>query len=203
MPRTTLWTMAFLAVLALLSASCEERGLGAGTQTPAERERERKAIQADIAQLAHGKDHNDIEGSAKYSDAVAKLTSRGARIETDLIEALGGTEDWAVRMGTIEVLQSVGTKKSVDHIISALKDDHPLVGLYADRTLRGMLKHRVIPETGTGPRGLEPLPARPANDVALDAEERIWAEWHRKHHVALHEAWKDWWAANREKTKVD
>ena len=165
---------------------------------------ERKAISAEIAKLAKGKDANDIEGTATYSEAVTQLTSRGSKIEPQLIEALVGDNDWAVRMGVLEVLASVGTRACIEPVIGATKDSAALVALHANKLLEAMTDHRIIPVTGE-PGSAAPVPPVPARDPSvldLDAEERIWAAWHRDHGQQLHDAWRDWWTANRGKAVI-
>ena len=160
---------------------------------------ERKAIADEIALLAKGKDGQDIDGTATYSEAVNTLTGRGSKIEPQLIEALVGDNDWAVRMGVLEVLASVGTRTCVEPVISATKDSAALVALHANKLLEAMTGHRIIPAAGE-PGSAAPVPPVPARDpkvLDLDAEERIWAEWHREHGGKLHEAWQAWWKTNR------
>ena len=165
---------------------------------------DRKIIKAEIAQLAKGKDGNDIEGTATYSEAVNKLTGRGSKIEPQLIEALVGDNDWAVRMGVLEVLASVGTRACIEPVIGATKDSAALVALHANKLLEAMTDHRIIPAAGD-PGSAAPVPAVPARDpkvLDLDAEERIWAEWHREHGTKLHDAWQAWWKTNRGKAVI-
>jgi hypothetical protein len=157
---------------------------------------ERKEIAGEIDDLASGKDPDDIEGSARYADAMAKLTSRGARIEPQLIEALGSHRDWAVRMGVVEILQSVGTRQCVEAVIKAIDDTHPLVALYANKLLEAMTSHRIIP-TDTGAAAPVPPVPRPATGDPLDAEEKLWATWHAANGKRLREEWAQWWKENR------
>lgn len=160
---------------------------------------EREAVAKDVARLARGKDLADIEGMAIYSETVATLTNRGSRIEPQVIEILVAHGDWAVRKGLIEVLGSIGTRRSIDPLIAATGDAVPLVALYAHKTLQAMTGFRPIPAGGepTGANGLPPVPQRSENDLELDAEERLWAMWHRDHGTLLRETWQEWWKANR------
>jgi len=192
------------SVLALLLAGCgEEREVVFSTDAPPAAD-DRPAILADIAALTNAKDLLDAGKAATYHQAVDGLIARGARIEPMLIEALGGNNDWGVRLGVIEVLKGVGTRRSIEPLMGALEDPQPLVALNADYLLRGMTKHRVIPALGEAPRdGLTPVPQRPASDLALDADEKLWAAWHRDHHVALHQAWRTWWQTNKATVVVD
>lgn len=164
---------------------------------------ERKEVQREIEQLAKGKDVDDAAGSAAYTEAVDKLTARGSKTEPQLVEALAGHKDWAVRMGVVEVLESVGTRVCVDALVGATKDPHPLVVLRANKLLEKMLGHRIIPAAGEAVvDGMPPVPARDPADLELDAEERIWAAWHREHAVRLHDRWLAWWKANRGTVKI-
>ncbi len=157
---------------------------------------ERKAIAAEIAELAQGKDPDDIEGSARYAEAMAKLTDRGVKVESQLIEALGSDRDWSVRMGVLEVLQSVGTKACVDAVIKAVEDPNPLVALYANKLLEAMTDHRVIPADASTSSPVPPVP-RPAASDPLDADEKLWAAWHAANGKRLREEWAAWWKENR------
>lgn len=200
--RPSTWLLLLVAVL--VSGGCgEDREVVFSTDAPPPAD-DRPALLADIAALAHGKRIADPDHAAPYHKAVDALIGRGARIEPTLIEALGGNDDWGVRLGVVEVLKAVGTRRSVEPLMGALEDPQPLVALNADRLLREMLAHNVIPAPGEAPRdGLPPVPTRPANDLALDADEKLWAAWHREHRVALHKAWRTWWDANKATVKID
>jgi HEAT repeat protein len=193
-----------VGALALLLAGCgDEREVVFSTDAPPAAD-DRPKILADIAALANSKDLLDAGKAANYHKAVDALIGRGSRIEPMLIEALGGNDDWGVRLGVIDVLKGVGTKRSIEPLMGALEDPQPLVALNADYLLRGMTKHSVIPAAGEAPRdGLTPVPQRPATDLALDADEKLWAMWHHEHHVALHQAWSTWWQANKATVVVD
>jgi hypothetical protein len=193
-----------LLCAALLIGGCnEERDVVFSTDAPPPAD-DRPALLADIAALAHAKQLSDPDHAAPYHQAVDALIARGARIEPTLIETLGGNTDWGVRLGVVDVLKAVGTRRSIEPLMGALEDPEPLVALNADRLLREMLGHNVIPAAGEAPRdGLAPVPARPENDLALDADEKLWAAWHRQNRVALHQAWRTWWEANRTTVKID
>jgi hypothetical protein len=195
--------LAFLVVVLVMCGCNDKRDVVFSTDTPAPKD-DRPAILADIAALAHAKQIADPNHAAPYHQAVDALIVRGARIEQMLIEALGGNDDWGVRLGVVEVLKAVGTRLSVEPLLGALEDPQPLVALNAERLLREMLKHEVIPAPGAPARnGLPPVPTRPANDLALDADEKLWAAWHREHHATLHRNWRTWWEANRATVKID
>mgnify|MGYP000157667084 CR=1 FL=1 len=197
--------LGFAVAAALLLGACsnDERDVVFSTDTPPAAD-DRPLILADIATLAHAKQLADPVHAAPYHKAVDALISRGARIEPMLIEALGGNEDWGVRLGVVEVLKAVGTRRSVEPLMGALEDPQPLVALNADHLLREMLHHEVIPAAGQAPRdGLPPVPQRPADNLALDADEKLWAAWHQEHRVTLHRVWRAWWDANRTTVKID
>jgi hypothetical protein len=160
---------------------------------------DRKAIQAEIDQLAKGKDPARIDDSAQYSEALTKLTARGSKVESQLIENLGSHPDWAVRMGIIEVLGSIGTRACVDSVIKATGDPAALVALNANKLLEALTDHKLIPGPGqpTSPEGLAPVPQRASTDLALDAEEKLWSMWHQANGRLLHDTWLAWWKANR------
>lgn len=160
---------------------------------------QRKAADGEIDLLASGKDPDDIEGQARYSEAVTKLTGRGSKVEPQLIERLAVENDWAIRMGMIEVLGSVGTRRSIPALIRCTNDPVPLVALHADKLLEGMTGMRMIPPSGssTSADGLPPVPQRGPDNLELDAEEKIWARWHAEHGIALQRAWEAWWKTNR------
>lgn len=196
------WLLLVVAVFALGGCG-EEREVVFSTDTPPPAD-DRPALLADIAALSHSKKISDPEHAAPYHKAVDALISRGARIEPTLIETLGGNDDWGVRLGVVEVLKAVGTRRCIEPLMGALEDPQPLVALNADRLLREMLAHNVIPAVGEAPRdGLPPVPQRPTNDLALDADEKLWAAWHREHRVALHRAWRTWWDANKATAKIN
>lgn len=199
-----LWVVMLLSVSALMLAGCgDEREVVFSTDAPPAAD-DRPAILADIAALANAKDLRDAGKAANYHNAVDRLIARGSRIEPMLIEALGGNDDWGVRLGVVDVLKGVGTKRSIEPLMGALEDPQALVALNADYLLRGLTKHSVIPAAGEAPRdGLPPVPQRPATDLALDADEKLWVAWHREHRVVLHQTWRTWWQANKATVVVD
>jgi hypothetical protein len=201
MLRTSFLLFAFVLVFVGVSGGCSnpsERAYDNGSKI-AFSDTELKEVQAEIAKLARGKSTEDIEGTAIYSEAVTDLTRRGSRIESTLIETLAGNPDWAIRMGVIEVLGSLGTRRCVDTVIAATGDVAPLVSLHANKLLEVMTNHRVIPEPGqeTSAEGLPPVPQRSPDQIALNTEERLWAGWHQDNSKLLQATWKTWWKANR------
>jgi hypothetical protein len=162
-------------------------------------------ISAQINDLAAGKDPNDEAGETKHDAAVSALTARGSAVELSIVDALHANPDWNVRLGCIEILQSIGTKACVSHLIYALRDSEPLVALQADHTLVALTKHSEIPaaDAHTGANGLPPVPARPANQLGMDAELKIWTTWYHEHGQVLHDSWASWWRANSERIAID
>jgi HEAT repeat protein len=197
-----------LAILILLASA----GCGSGRFLEQEQLSESKKLdelvaetRKDIALLAKGKDHRDIEASATYSEARDRIWQRGSKVEPTVIAALGKDPDWSVRLGLVEVLQHIGSKASVDALIGVLDDPQPLVALQADMTLRAMFRRSEIPPRGasTGANGLPPIPERDESDLELDAETRLWAEWHKANGARLKAAWAAWWQANRSTASVE
>jgi HEAT repeat protein len=161
-------------------------------------------IAAEVAALAHGKDVDDPESSVAYDQAVQALIGRGSAVEPQLIEGLRGDPDWGVRLGCIEVMQAVGGRSSIEPLLESLLDPVPLVAHRAHATLRSLLAYDPIPATGQPSHdGLDPLPERPAGDLAMDAELRIWTAWLATHGPALKAAWTAWWKANHAQVNLE
>ena len=199
----------FAAVSLVALASCESERQAikveehrTGDTTPAEDER--TAIGRDIAALAAGKEQVKAEDTKKYDDARDALIRRGSAIETTLIDNLRRSDDWGIRLGLVEVLMATGTKVSVDHLIFCLDDDEPLVALRANTTLQEMTNHNEIPPAGSpaGANGLPPVSIRPAADLALDADLRLWTAWHHEYAKQLRAAWTSWWGANKDQITI-
>jgi HEAT repeat protein len=189
--------LAGLALVLALSGCGDEREVVFSTDAPPAAD-DRPALLADIAALANGKDLKDPDRSIVYYKAVEALIARGSRVEPALIEALGGNDDWGVRLGAIEVLKAVGTKRCVEPLMGALEDPQPLVALNADHLLRALTRHAVIPAPGEPERdGLPAVPPRGEHDLALDADEKLWAGWYARYRVVLHQNWRTWWEANK------
>ncbi len=203
------WLIAYLSSLAmtvvLVSSGCgENREVIFSTELAANMAGDREAMLADIASLAKGKDRKNPDNERAYNLALDALIARGSRIEPSLIEAVGGSDDWAVRLGVVNVLKAVGTRRCVEPLMGALEDAQPLVALSANNLLSAMSKHTVIPSAGEPPRdGLVTVPQRPETDLALDAEEKIWSTWHGQYRIPLHAAWRAWWEANKDKVEVN
>ncbi len=194
-----------LGCLAL--GGCDEERQPLFSTTPEHRgESERQTVFAEIALLANGKSEATDAGASKaYDDAKAKLIARGSAIENELCESLAANADWGVRLGCVEVLESVGTKICIPTIIAALDDPEPVVALYASHMLSTLCKHDEIPAAGaaSGANGLPPLPAKSGKNSALDADMKSWSAWHQANHAALRKAWDTWWAQNKDKLKID
>jgi len=167
----------------------------------AERLELRKDAEKASKRLAsYKKADDDPAAEAQFYEAKDELTKMGAAIEPQLIEALNGDEDWAVRFGVINVLDSVGTKESIDSLIDALDDVHPQVAQKAMYTLRGLCDHQEVPEQGIR-NGLPAIPRGEADD--LDADYRAFIEWHRENGNLLHERWSTWWRENHGEIQLD
>lgn len=165
---------------------------------------ERDAVRRDIAALARGKDPAKGADMAAYDAAVARLIARGSGVEGEVIDQLRRSEDWAVRLGLVEVLQGIGTRLCVPHLIAVLDDPQPLVALRATTTLRELCQHREIPAAGepAGANGLPPVPDRAVEDLAMDAELRLWSAWFQEYGHRHRLAWERWWEANRDTVVV-
>lgn len=197
---------ASVALAIFAGAGCDdEREPIFDANLPARGNEPRQEIEAEIAQLANYRKLNDAESTKRYHDAKDKLISRGAAIENQLVEALLGNRDWAVRQGVVDVLKATATRNAIEPLIATLVDDEPLVALNAEHLLQGLTRHREIPEAGkpAGANGLPPVPLRDPKDLALDADEKLWAAWHREHGEKLRLAWATWWAANKSTVKVE
>lgn len=156
------------------------------------------AIRADIAALANGGKLDDPAISVRYDKAINDLIMRGAKVETRLIDALRSNPDPWIRVGCVEVLTAVASKASIEHFIAVLDDDQPLVAQRANIALQTLTNQRMIPEAGKPAlAGVQPVPTRGADDLAMDAEERIWAAWHAQNKESLKAAWERWWTANK------
>jgi hypothetical protein len=156
------------------------------------------AVGASIADLARGKDAKDEDGQVAHDKAVSDLTAHGSAIELQIIDALRSNADWNVRLGCVEVLQSIGTKLCVDHLIACLQDREPLVALQANHTLEEMVKHKEIPDAGAsaGANGLPPVPRRLPDQNEEDTELKLWTQWYNSYGTNLHDAWAQWWKAH-------
>jgi len=166
---------------------------------------DQQAILDRIDQLTAGKDRQDAEASKQFDAAIHELTLQGVSVETYLIEALVGHNDWAVRYGVIHVLDSIGTKACVPALITALSDEHALVSQKAMFTLRVLCQHREVPEVGAAiaEGALPPVPPRQTDDLRGDADLLIWEEWHELYRQQLRDAWQSWWDANRHKVTIE
>jgi len=201
--------MLLLVLLALVmtSSGCSDQRDDELFSSPSEKkdDPERMALKRDLLELSKSKDPDDLEASAKYEDAKQRLIHRGSTIEAPLTEALLGSDDWGIRLGVVEVLQAIATRRSVMPLIQVLDDVQPLVALKAEYTLREMTQHREIPPEGepTGANGLPPVPVRDPQDLDMEAELKLWTTWHAQYKTQLRAAWSDWWEKNKDKTRID
>jgi hypothetical protein len=163
-----------------------------------------KEITSEIAGLANGGRQGDPSASVAYDNAIQSLIMRGVKAETRVIDALRADPDPHVRIGCIEVLRAIATKASIEHLIAVLDDSDPMVAWNAEITLRVMGRTRMIPEAGQPAKdGLPPVPVRKADDLAIEADERIWNTWYAAHKAELKAAWERWWADNKATFKVE
>jgi len=199
MPAMRLPVLLACAVLALLAVSaCSDSQDRFRAAPLASEDPEDKAIRQDLEDLANGAAPSDPESSVIYDRAVNNLIMRGVKVETKVIDTLRSHGDRWVRLGCVDVLTAIATKTSIEHLIAVLDDEAPLVAQRADIALRTLTGQRMIAEAGQAKEGQLPaVPPRPAEDKALDAEERIWAAWHAAHKAELKAAWERWWAANK------
>ncbi|MDA3962988.1 MAG: HEAT repeat domain-containing protein [Planctomycetota bacterium] len=156
-------------------------------------EEEQAEVKEQIANLSAAASPEDPDAEAVFNDAVQNLTLRGSSIEPLLIEALAGSEDWAIRYGVINVLDGVGTRSSVEPLIAVLDDNHYLVALKAMYLLRVICDHQEIPNEGVSANGLPAVPPANPDDLDVDAWMKSWIRWHDKHGTALRETWAEWW----------
>jgi HEAT repeat protein len=201
MPRPALIAVAVLA--ALFAAGCgEERKDPFDRKGALENAKDDEGIDKDIADLAKLRDPDDAAASVAADRARDALILRGSRVETKIIDTLRSSPDWAVRLGCIEVLQSIGTRACIEHLIAVLDDPESLVAFHSNITLEAILGVQQL--AGDGKPGLASLPPVPKPDgIDRDAERRAWTDWHLRHGIELKRAWTDWWAANRATVKID
>ncbi len=147
---------------------------------------------------------NDMSGEAQaakeYSDAVAQLTDYGARVEPYAFEALSSSEDWGIRYGALEVLDSIMISKSgMELLITAMGDANALVAMKALWSLRA-LSGRETYETGRND-----LPADPAYAEGMSSTdyETLWRRYFLDNGPALQKAWRIWWTKNQESFNLD
>ncbi len=198
--------------VALFLVSCEERPreeVLAPSEGPTREQTQREQLLADIGELKWGKNPADTKASKRYDDTVQSLIRRGSAAESELIDALRRSDDWAVRLGIVEVLQAIGTRACIPHLIAVLDDPEPLVAFRADVTLQELTKHSEIPKVTKDPspspaaNGLPPVPLRDPKDLEMDAERRMFAAWHKEHGRALRSAWDRWWSENKEQINLE
>jgi outer membrane murein-binding lipoprotein Lpp len=208
-PRSRPGTLLAIAVAlgGLVLAGCGDERQPLFNTTPEHQgETERKTILAEIAQLSNAKTEvSDAQASKLYDEAKAELIARGSSIENDLCEALVSNQDWGVRLGCVEVLESIGTKVCVPTVIVALDDPEAVVALYANHMLVALCKHDEVPaaDAKPGANGLPPLPPKSGHETTIDADMKRWSAWYEVNHATLHKAWDTWWAQNKDRVKID
>jgi len=156
---------------------------------------EENEVRALAAKLVCGEkaEDGDVEAELDFEDLVHKLKLQGSEIEPVLIEILGATDSWGVRLGVVDVLTAIGTKACVDAMLGLLQDEHPKVAWEALGWLRVVLDHQETPDKVEPDHPLPPLPSRYDD----------WPEYRRRFGAALHQRWTKWWEANRDQTTVD
>jgi len=197
-----------VCVLCILGACNDnldrDKGLfGQDEQTDGERDEEDAAIDADIEALADWKQIDDPDAAVAYDDARRRLEMRGTAVQPQLIAALATSDDWGIRYGAIEVLDSIGTRDCIDVLIDTLDDQRPAVAYKAMMSLRVICDHREIPTEGVAENGLSAVPEPPADSLERHVRHRLWKAWHQEHAVALERAWKRWWEANRRELVIE
>jgi hypothetical protein len=157
------------------------------------------AIRAAIAELRVGeRAAMEVDAELAFEDQIEALKKRGVSIEPILIEELGASESWGVRLGIIEVLEGLGTKACVGAMLGALQDEHPLVAWQALQWLEVVLDHSETPATPTPEHPLPPLP----RDCAAADWHGNWCEYRRRYGAVLHQRWTAWWEKNRDSIDV-
>ena len=197
--RDALVTACGIVVVVFALSGCgDDRKAAFDTSGEKHQDADRAAMLASIKNLAAGKDLSKADNVVTYHKAIDDLIARGSTIEIAINEALASDDDWGVRVGAVEVLKAIGTRVCVETLLGALEDPQPLVALNANYLLRELTKHAVIPTAGSSAvNGLPPVPVRAADDLALDADENLWAAWHEQHKITLHKVWREWWIANK------
>jgi hypothetical protein len=193
------------AVLGLTACGDGGRGDPASGEGASFVEEEQYHIRQEIAALANGKDPDDISAFLKYEAARDALIGRKQPAVDACIEALRSHNDWAVRLGCIEVLEALGRKEIVPHLIAVTADPESRVAWQANLTLAAMLKHDVIPPAGTAAKtgALPPLPALDPTLPPRQASEGRWRTWYVTNRQGLHDAWAAWWKTNGGLVKID
>lgn len=190
------------AVIASLVWALLLTGCSAPTNSnrPVDPEDEANEIKALIEELSHYRSVDDLDSEETYRNAVFELTMRGSAAEPLLVDALATSDDWGIRYGALEVLDSVGTNRSVETLIGRLNDAEPQVALKALFTVRAITAHSEVPLEGIAPSGLPAIPQRAPDDYEPDTEIRNWTAWHAQHGALLQATWQSWWASpeNRE-----
>ncbi len=181
-----------LGLLLASSTGCrEESSLFANQKTGTGYDEEE--VKAEIDSLVVGEEMaGSIEADIEFWDTVDALIDRSSLIQPTLIEELSSSRSWAVRLGVLHVLASIGTKECVEPVLACLRDDHPVVARQALSLLRELTGHQIVQED----------PA-PGDLPALPDDMEAWRTWHRQHQARLHLRWTQWWEANRDQTTID
>ena len=194
--------MALVAACALGCGGCQRSDDTFWDPDAAERKAERAEVAKEIAQLKAGARLDDVSAEVTFFQTIDKLISRGPIIEDQLIEALGGSENWGVRYGVIFVIDGIGSKAVVGPLIERLRDPEPFVAFKALSTLRVLCGHQIIPEEGVVD-GIPAIPEVELTGTDPDEREKPWRDWYAQNGEALYKAWKTWWTENRQGFELD
>lgn len=160
------------------------------------------AVKEDIAALSNGSRRDDPDAEHLYNKARDNLIKYGSTIEPHILFELEHGKDWAVRYGCIEVLDGVGTRKCIEPLIACLEDEHPLVAQKAMYSLRVFCGHKIVPKTDSPSAPVPPIPQRKP-DESMQQDYSNWVSWYKEYGKALHQAWMNWYQANKADITVE
>lgn len=191
----------FLFLLSVSFASCEKRN-DVDHLNNIDEERVKQLI----AELDAGSNPNDARSSVIYNKSIEELTNIGSGAEPFLVFELNESNNWAIKYGCIEVLDSIGSKQCIEALIARLRDVHPKVAMKAMYSLRVICSYRVVPEKMPEDAKtvveIPPVPVRGASqDMAEDYN--MWVDWYDAHGVKLHAQWEQWWLDNKATIKIE
>lgn len=160
-----------------------------------------KAILAEVDQLKNATlIGEDDEAEGLYDEAVHALTQRGSHIEGILIEQLNTSDNAGVRYGILNVLDAIGTRRSVEPIIETIMDPDALVAQKALFSIEAITGHQMVPETGVK----DGIPAIPLNENGGEAEAlQTFTTWHGQNGQNLYDNWTSWWGRNKDTVKIE
>ena len=159
-------------------------------------------VKEQIAILSEGSKADDADAEFRYNEARDGLIKMGTGVEPFILFEMKNGRDWSVRLGCIEVLDGIGTKKCVEPLIECLLDEHPLVAQKAMYSLRVFCGHRIVPDTDMPGAPVPPIPQRAENE-SFEKDYTIWVAWHEQNRKAFYRAWVEWWKANKGEVTVE